>query len=270
MSHTVHTVRVEGRSVQYLSSGEGRRTLVFLHAFPMGAQMWTPQLGGFDGWRVIVPALPGFDGSDRWPDPSVETYARQVIGLLDALGVERPVVGGLSMGGYVTFAWLRQAPGRAAAIILADTRATADAPEARPSRERMIELAMSGGPSAVADDFLPKLFGPTTLGHRPTVVAAVRRMIEAQRAEVIADAVGVLMTRPDSRPQLATTGLPTLVVVGEEDSLTPPADAEAMHAALGDRSTLVRIPRAGHMANLEDPEAFNAAVERFLHAWAYR
>jgi pimeloyl-ACP methyl ester carboxylesterase len=226
--------------------------------------MWTPQLGAFDGWRVIAPAFPGFDGSDAWPDPSVETYARQAIGLLDALGVDRPVVCGLSMGGYVTFALLRQAPGRPAGVMLADTRATADAPEARPSRERMIQLAMNDGPPAVAADFLPKLFGPTTLGQRPAVVADVRRMIESQRAEVIADAVRVLMTRPDSRAQLPALRVPTLVVVGEEDSLTPPADAEAMHAAMGERSTLVRIPGVGHMSNVEDPKAFNGAVSRFL------
>ena len=197
------------------------------------------------------------------PTASVDAYSDQVLDLLDALHVERAVVCGLSMGGYVTFALLRRAQDRVSGIVLADTRSTADSPEILRMREGMLERLQGGGASAVAVDMQPKLFGPATYRKRPAVIASVRQFIERQPPDAIADAIRAMMTRPDSGALLSSLRMPALVIVGEDDVMTPPSDAEGMHAAIAG-SSLVRLPGVGHMSNLEDPHAFNAAVADFL------
>jgi pimeloyl-ACP methyl ester carboxylesterase len=267
------TASVDGRAVQYLQSGraDAARALVMVHGFALGAKMWEPQIKAFErampdaSWRLIAPALPGHDGSERVPEPSIESYARQMLELLDHLGLNRPVLGGLSMGGYVAFGMLRRAPQRFDALILADTRSTADNEETRAMRLKTMDVARREGPGAVADDQLPRLLGATTRSRRPDIVAGVRRLIEAQPPEGIADAAQAMMTRSDSGPLLPTIRVPTLVVVGAEDLITPPSAAEAMRAVIPNAS-LVTIPDAGHLANLENPEAFNDALFAFLRS----
>lgn len=243
----------------------GTHALVLIHAFPVGVRLWEPQLNAFPGWRMMTPALPGFDGSDLIDDVSIDAYARHVLLQLDELGIDHAVFGGVSMGGYFAFAALRQAPERVAGVILADTRSTPDSPEALEGRRRLLETLERGGPSAVADDMVPKLLGKTTLAHRPDVVTRVRQMIQGQTAEGIAAAIRVLMSRPDSTPLLGGIRVPALVIVGEEDVLTPPSEMEHMAAAIP-RATFVRIPQAGHLASLENPAAFNMAVSDFLRS----
>jgi pimeloyl-ACP methyl ester carboxylesterase len=193
----------------------------------------------------------------------MDAYARQVLALIDGLGVRRVVVAGLSMGGYVALAVVRQASERIAGLILADTRSGVDSADAAAGRKRMLDLVARGGARAAAEDLLPKLLGRTSLERRPDVAAFVRRMIEAQSADAISAATRAMMTRPDSGSLLPSLRMPTLILVGEEDTLTPPSESEHMHAAIAG-STLIRIPEAGHMSNLEDPAAFNAAVREFL------
>ena len=242
-----------------------RGTLLLLHAFPLNARMWEGQLTIADaGWRVIAPQLRGYDGGTGDPPAtSVDDYAGDVIDLLDALHVKQAVVGGLSMGGYVAFALLRHAARYVQGLILADTRSQADTPEGIAGRTRMLQLVQDNGPSAVTDDMLSKVLGETTRATRPAVVEHVRSLMLASSAEAIAGGVRALMTRPDSTPLLATIHVPTLIVVGDEDTLTPPAAAEEMHRGIAG-SQLVRIPQAGHLSNLEQPDLFNAAVSAFL------
>jgi 3-oxoadipate enol-lactonase len=173
------------------------------------------------------------------------------------------VIGGLSMGGYVTLALYRLAPERFSGMILADTRATADNDQQRTGRQKMIDMVRERGPVAVADDMLPKLLGATSHRERPQLAADVRQMIEGNSSEAIAGALEAMMSRPDSRPMLAAITVPTLVVCGEEDVVTPPADSEALHAAIP-ASRLVRLERAGHLSSLEAPEAFSTALNAFL------
>lgn len=265
MSAQIQKARVGGRWARYLEVGDpvAPRALVLVHAFPVGVQMWTPQVEAFPDWRVILPALPGFDGSDLLDTPSVEECARHILGLLDVLGVPRAVVGGVSLGGYVTFAILREAPDRVDGVILADTRSTADTPEALGARRRLLETTARSGPAGVAAEMVPKLLGKTTLARRAAVVEQVQGMIERQTPDGIAAAIRMLMSRPDSTPLLPAMRVPAAIIVGEEDVLTPPADAEAMHAAIP-QSTLSRIPEAGHLSNIEHPAAFDAAVAAFL------
>jgi 3-oxoadipate enol-lactonase len=247
------------------SGDRPRGTLLLLHAFPLNARMWDGQLALADaGWHVIAPQMRGFDrGSGDPPAATVDDYAGDVIDLLDGLHIKQTVIGGLSMGGYVAFALLRLAARYIQGLVLADTRATADTPEGVEGRKRMLQLVGEKGPSAVADEMIPKLLGPTTMSSRPAVVDHVRSLALASSSEAIAGALRALMTRPDSTPLLASIHVPTLILVGDEDTVTPPANSEEMHRAVVG-SELVRIPAAGHLSNLERPDLFNAALTAFL------
>jgi 3-oxoadipate enol-lactonase len=246
-------------------TGRPRGTLLLIHAFPLNARMWEPQLAlAAHGWRVIAPQLRGMDGgSTDQPATSMDDHAADIVDLLDALHIEEVVVGGLSMGGYVAFALFRHAARYVHGLILADTRSQADTPEGVEARRKMLALVREKGPAAVADDMIPKVLGEHTRRTRPEVVEHVRGLILASSAEAIANAVTALMTRADSTPLLETIHVPTLIVVGEQDTLTPPALSEQMYKAIKG-SEFVAIPNAGHLANLEQPEAFNAALARFL------
>jgi pimeloyl-ACP methyl ester carboxylesterase len=242
-----------------------RGALVLLHAFPLNARMWERQLALAEaGWHVIVPQLRGFDGGTGEPQASsVDDYAGDVIDLLDSLHIDEAVIGGLSMGGYIAFAVLRHAARYVHALILADTKPQADSPEALEGRKRLLQTLEAHGPGGVADEMIPKLLGETTRRERPAVVARVRELVLASSSVAIAGAIRALMSRPDSSGLLATIHVPTLILVGLEDTVTPVANALEMQRGIGG-AELVQIPRAGHLSNLEQPEAFDAALARFL------
>ena len=212
---------------------------------------------------MIVPALPGFDGSDLYGESTVDAFAAHVEAFLAAVGITHAVFGGLSMGGYVLLALWRRQPRLITGMILADTRSGADSPEARANREKMLHELSAGGPSVIAADVIPKLLGPTTRRDRLAIADLCRRRIEAQPADAIASALRAMMTRPDAGPSLSSIDVPTLIVVGEEDVLTPPAEAEQLQRGIPGAS-LVRIPGAGHLSSLENPAAFNRATTEFL------
>jgi 3-oxoadipate enol-lactonase len=246
------------------AAARARGALVLLHAFPLNARMWERQLAlANEGWRVLVPQLRGFDGGAEPPAKSMDDYAGDVIDLLDSLHVDEAVIGGLSMGGYIAFAVLRHASRYVHALILADTKSEADSPEAVEGRKRLLRTAQEKGAAAVADEMLPKLLGGTTQRERPGVVEKVRQLVLSNSTDAIAGAIRALMSRPDSTPLLTTIHVPTLILVGAEDTVTPPSNAEAMHHSIAG-SELVRIPAAGHLANLEQPDLFDAALARFL------
>jgi pimeloyl-ACP methyl ester carboxylesterase len=274
MPHRLNEVTVGGRTIRWretdpaATNGEHLSPLVLLHAFPLSAAMWEPQFDAFPGWRVIAPDTRGFRGPDgpaveQPGEPTLQELAMEVEHVLDALGVRQAVIGGLSMGGYLTLALFREAPARFQGLVLANTKAAADSEEAKDGRRKMLALVETGGPAAVADDMLPKLLGATTHREQPEMARHVRSLIEANSAAAIKGAIGAMMTRPDSRPLLADIACPTLVVSGEEDTLIPSAAAEEMHQAIRE-SRLVTLPRCGHLSNIEQPEAFNAALLRFL------
>jgi 3-oxoadipate enol-lactonase len=258
---------IDGRHTRWLEAGpvDAPHTLVWLHAFPLSADMWRPQLGRpIQGWRVIAPDLAGFGRSDDHDGPpAIDDFARDVDRLLDRLAVASCVLGGESMGGYSVFAYLRLNASRVDGVVLADTKAGPDTPQARDGRQKILALIASKGVSGVADDMVPKLLGATTLRTNPGLVMHVRNLIESNRAAGLARATERLRDRPDARPQLAGITVPALVIVGEEDGVTPVAEARAMAEALPD-ATLSVLPRAGHLSNLEAPEVFNAVVTPWL------
>lgn len=261
---------IGSRTIAYLDSAPAEaslRTYVLLHAFPLGANMWEPQMRTIpDGWRLITPDLRGFGGStelDSVTALSIADYADDVADLLAELSIERAVIGGLSMGGYAAFALLHSKPGIIDALILADTRAGADTPEGRANRRNMLALVDREGPQGVAKDMMPNLLGNTTRESNHTAEATVRRLIKQQSPVAIRGAIHRMMHRPDSTPLLATIGVPTLIIAGEEDTLTPVQEAERMAGAING-AKLVTIPAAGHLSNLEQPDAFNHALSAFL------
>lgn len=274
MPHRLNEITVGGRTIRWRETDPGAAPgdrvtpLVLLHAFPLSASMWEAQFDAFPGWRVIAPDTRGFRGPDGPPveapgEPTMDELAMDVEHVLDSLGVAEAVIGGVSMGGYLTFALFRRAPGRFRGLVLANTRANSDSEDAKEGRRKMLALVERGGPPAVADDMLPKLLGATTHRERLEVVRRVRSLIEANSTEAIEGAIGAMLTRPDSRPMLSQIRCPTLILAGEEDPMIPISAAEEMHRAIGG-SRLVTIPRSGHLAVLERPDEFNRALGGFL------
>ena len=247
------------------AAGEVRGTLVLIHGFPLGAHMWDPQRPLAErGWRVVAPSLRGFDGTAADPiAESVDDFAGDLIDFLQALHIEDPVICGLSMGGYIAFALFRHVPGLFRGLILADTRAQGDAPEAVEGRKRMRAAVLEQGAQVAADEMLPKLVCEATRFKKPEVVEQLRRMIVSNARETIAGAVTALMTRPDATPVLREIHCPTLIIVGDQDALTPPHFSQDMQRGIRG-SELVVVENAGHMSNMEQPDHFNAAVARFL------
>jgi pimeloyl-ACP methyl ester carboxylesterase len=237
--------------------------VLLIHAFPLSADMWRPQLERVpDGWRYIAPDVRGFGRTPAAAGaPSMEAYAEDVQAVMDSLELEMAVVGGLSMGGYIALAVNRRSPERVSGLVLADTRSEADTPEGRSARMTMSALVRSAGVSAVADQMIPKLLASSR--DDEATVARVRSMIEGNTVDGVDRAIQAMMDRPDSTPDLATLSLPVLVIVGEHDALTPPADSQRLKRRT-DRSQLVVLPRAGHLSNIDAPEAFSTALANFL------
>lgn len=240
--------------------------VLLLHGFPHDRTLWAAQLAAPPaGARLIAPDLPGFGDSARIADPTLDHWADWTVALLDSLAIPRAVIGGLSMGGYLAFAIWRRHPTRVRALVLADTKAGADSPEAREKRIAMQATAAAQGAGAIADAMMPGMIGKTTRETRPKAVAYLDEMLRRASVGAIHDALDALRTRPDSVPTLATISVPTLIICGDEDALTPVKESHAMHAAIAG-SELAVIPGAGHASCVEHPAAFNAVLAGFLTA----
>lgn len=248
------------------SETSSRPPILFVHGFPLDSTMWQSQLDAFSlTHRVIAPDLRGF-GKSTVTDGvvSMRQMADDLNALLDALEVKQPVVVcGLSMGGYVAFEFLRQYAPRVRALILCDTRSAADTPEAAANRHKTAAVALSHGASPVAEGMLLKLIAPASLKGQPRVVEALNRMMVATDPRAMAAALRGMAARADSTPLLSLIRVPTLVIVGEHDAITPVAEMQQMAAEITN-ARFVKIPNAGHMAPMENPAAVNAAMGEFL------
>jgi 3-oxoadipate enol-lactonase len=258
--------RTPGGIMSYREFGEGPGDpLVLLHAFPLDSRMFEPQRKALAGLRrLITPDYPGFGRSPRAPaQPDVHYYAEGVRGLLDRLGLERVVLGGVSMGGYVAFECLRLFPQRVSGLVLANTRAEPDSEEMKENRKKMARRVADEGVGVLIELQLGRLLAPGTLEGNERVVEEVRAMILESNPNGVVAALGAMRERPDSTPLLAKIEVPTLVIGGEEDEISTPEVMGAMAQKIPD-SRHVTLSGVGHLSNLEAPEAFNAVLEEFL------
>lgn len=240
--------------------------VVFLHAFPLDRTMWAPQTSALvAGWRCIAPDFRGFgeSTSGKSEPASMDRYASDVIGVLDTLRVERAVFVGLSMGGYVAFSIWRQHRSRVRALALADTKAGADDQTARTKRDELIDVARTKGSEAVAGIQVSKLVGKSTQEKHPDIYDAANNLMAVAPADGVIAALRAMKDRPDSTPILSTIDVPTLILVGDEDVVTPVAEARAMHASIAG-SRLEVLAGVGHLSSLERPAAFNTVLAEFL------
>ncbi|NBT14272.1 MAG: alpha/beta fold hydrolase [Planctomycetia bacterium] len=262
-----HHVQLPGVRLAVHTRGSGL-PLLLLHAFPLDHSMWAGQDDLADEFRLIVPDQRGFGRSDGPPPASIAQLADDAVALLDALHVAQPaVIGGLSMGGYVAQHVAARHPDRVRALILADTRLEADTPEARATRGELAAAVGRLGPEVVASAMIPNLLARSQHARsnpaRPTIEAALERTIRATPAATITAALAALGARPDMVDAMRRVGVPVLLVVGAEDTITPPACMERAEQVF-ERPRRLVIPHCGHLAPLEDAAAFNAAVRAFL------
>lgn len=257
-------VTINGIALAYSDTGRGF-PIVFLHAFPLNRTMWAQQEPDLSPHcRVVTIDLRGHGESDAplW-HYSLDQAAEDVRALLDHLSIRQAVFVGLSMGGYILFAFYRRHAGRVKGLVLADTRAQADTPEGKEGRFQMAQTAYRHGPAAIADIMIPKLLSPETIRTRPEMVQRVRMMIEGNQVSGIAGDLMAMAERPDSIPLLKQISCPTQIIVGELDHATPLADATLMADQIPG-ARLAIIPGAAHLTNLEQPELFTHIVRSFI------
>ena len=259
-------VNVDGVNINYTDSGGSNEPVLLTHAFPLNSGQWEPQeraLG--DRFRLVNVDLKGFGESDA-PEGrenySMDSYARELKGVLDDIGAAQATLLGLSMGGYIAFAFLRLFPDAVSRLVLADTRAEADPPEGVEKRSSQQDQVESEGTAGLIDALPGALLGEKTRANKPDVVEDTKKLMD-NPANGFIGALEAMKNRPDSTGDLPSINVPTLIIVGEEDTLTPPDFSRSMHEGIGG-SELVVLPESGHLSNLEAPDPFNGAVAGFL------
>ncbi len=258
------SINVGDIQLAYTDTGLGQ-PVVLLHGYPFNRSLWNEQVNALsNSFRVITPDLRGMGETEATQGPAtMNRMAQDVAALLDHLEISRAVVGGLSMGGYVVLAFYKQFPSRVRSLILADTRAQADTEEGKQTRLQQAEKARAEGMAGIADSMLPKLLTPETVSKRPDLVKRIRDMMLKTKPEGAAGALLGMAERDDQTSLLSQISVPTLILVGREDSITPVVDSEKMHREIAG-SRLVVIENAAHVSNLERTEQFNEEVTRFL------
>ncbi len=254
-------VQIGDFNLHYEIIGDGE-PILFIHGFPLSGEMWRPTAERLaDRWKCIVPDLRGHGQSSATTEASMTRYADDLAALLDKLHEWRPaVIVGLSMGGYIAFEFFRRHRNRIRALVMADTQANADAPDAAARRETLAQTVLKDGSRAIADAMIPQLFSQTALqSARDQWHAAI-----SQTSPVgVAAALRAMATRPDSTPTLAQIDCPTLIVVGQHDTITPPAVSEEMHRAIRG-SRLEIILTAGHVPPIEQAGSFTGVLRQFI------
>jgi 3-oxoadipate enol-lactonase len=256
--------QINGITIAFNDQGTGP-PIIFLHAFPLNRTMWAKQEEALSlQFRVITIDLRGHGESDAplW-HYSFDQAADDIHGLLDYLSIRQAVFVGLSMGGYILFAFYRKYAEYVNGLVLADTKAQADTDEGKQARFDMAQIAYKHGAQAIADIMIPKLLSPATIQTRPELVQRVRTMIDGNQVSGIAGDLMAMAGRPDSITLLKQMTCPTQIIVGDLDFPTPPSDAKLMADKIPN-AHLAIIPGAAHLSNLEQPDLFNETVHSFV------
>jgi len=259
-------VQINGTTIHYEEHGaQDGMPVVFIHGFPFGMQMWTPQLGVLPtSIRAIAFDVRGHGRSDVGDGLySIEFFVDDLIGLLDHLNIGKAVIVGLSMGGYIALRAIERHPDRIRGLVLSNTRSEGDPNEGRVKRAATIKAIKRDGVNVFADGFLKAVFGPASFESNPSAVQMIRSIIEQNSPIGICGTLLALAARTDTTASLATIGVPTLILVGEHDTLTPPAASASMHEKIIGSEYHI-VPNAAHMGNLENPQFFNEKLFSFL------
>jgi len=260
------TASLDGITIAFDDVGDGHDTLLLVHGHPFDRSMWRPQLAAASaaGWRVLAPDLRGYGETTVVPGTTtLDVFAADLAALLDHLDVGDVVIGGLSMGGQIVMEFARRYPHRVRGLVLAATFPQSETDEGRRSRNAMADRLLREGMHAYAGEVLPKMLAARSIETLPAVADHVAAMMRATDPEGAAAALRGRAERPSYEEALASLAVPALVVVGSEDAFTTRRDAERMRDLPGD-SELVWLEGVGHMPNLESPQAFDAALVRFL------
>ena len=253
-----------GETLHYIDQGSGE-AVVLLHAFPLDSRMWEPLIETLSKqYRVIAPDFRGFGESSASEPFTIETLAEDVREMCSQLGLGSIVLAGLSMGGYVSLAYARKFSDTLRGLILMDTKADADTPEARGGRAKMIQLAEEKGSTAVVEAMLPKLLSLDALVNRPDLVQKVRDIAGTISPKSLQYALAAMRDRRDQSDLLAAIIVPTLIIVGDADAVTPPAEARAMQKRVRGAEFVI-IQQAGHLTAMEQPEQTIMRLEQFLN-----
>ena len=263
-------IKANGIEMAYTRQGHGHHDddvpMVFIHGFPYSKEMWDDQVSELtEEFDVITYDLRGHGESEATDGTySMDLLADDLKGLLDALGINKVVVGGFSMGGYVALAFYRKYPTYVQKLLLLDTRHQADSEAAAQGREQLAQTVLKDGQAALADALPGRMLTAATVASQPAVVAKAKGMILKASRQGIAGSARGMATRQDQTDLLAKITVPTLVLVGSEDAVTPPADSEIMASTIPN-AKLVQLGGAAHLSNMEKPHEFSDAIHDFMH-----
>ena len=248
--------------IKSIDRGSGP-AIVWIHGFPLSSAIFEPQLS-IPGARHIVPDLPGF-GASAPPSGamSMDDYADAIAGSMKSLGVASATLAGVSMGGYIVFALMRRHPSLASSVILIDTKELPDSPDAREGRVKMAETVNRDGVDSVISAMYPKMLTPETIALADWRAETVMRAMRSATVPGVTAALAAMASRPDSSETIRSAAIPMLAVAGDQDAITPPAEAERM-ASLAADGALAVISDAAHLSNVERPAEFNRTVQAFL------
>ena len=260
------TITVNNINVSYNDEGpEGAPMIIFIHGFPLNKSMWNKQLNALkDDYRVIAYDIRGHGATETGNiDFSIDLFVSDLLSFMDALKIEKTMICGLSMGGYIALNAIENHPDRFTALILSDTNCTADTPEAKEKRMKTIINIKENGVEKLAEDLLPNLFASESFKSNTEEIAAVREMIVTTSIPSLNKSLHALANRKETCSKLSKIKVPTLILVGEEDKITPTEAAIAMHEKIKD-SELSIINHAGHLSNMENENEYNSQLEKFL------
>jgi len=256
---------LNGTLVCYDDLGQGEIPVLFLHGFPFDKSCWDPQMAALQQeHRVIAYDIRGFGKSTTSPEiPSISMYADDLIQFIDQLGIVKAIVCGISMGGYIVLNAVKRFPDKFQAIILSDTQCIADSPEAKEKRKASITQVMSGRLTEFAEQFISKVFNLEAGKHDEGLIATVKHIILSTSPETITGALNALKNREETCTSLHHINIPSLIICGDGDKLTPPAKSDELHSKIAN-SEYYLIPDAGHLSNLDQPLLFNQRIKLFI------
>jgi 3-oxoadipate enol-lactonase len=264
-------ITVNDLTVSYNDEGEnGAPVIIFIHGFPFNKSMWDKQFKALkENYRVIAYDVRGHGNSDAGKgDFSIELFANDLLSFMDALKIDKAMLCGLSMGGYIALNAVEKYPDRFDALILSDTTCVADTPEVKEKRMKAIESIKKAGVEKYAEESIKNLFAPESLSTKKEEIAAVREMIVNTSKQSLYKTLKAFYERKETCSKLKDINIPVLIMVGKEDKITPPEAAQMMHEKIED-SILYIIENAGHLSNIENPFDFNNQLEEFFSTVYY-